>query len=56
MLDLPILIGKTDGEGITQTIDTLTDLMSKCIVHGHSRTSASATEVAGENGTMLIIN
>ena len=39
-----------------QTVDILTDIMSKCIVHVHNRTSASATEVAGENGTMLIID
>ena len=39
-----------------QTVDILTDIMSKCIVHVHNRTSASATEVAGETGTMLIID
>ena len=56
MLDLPILICKADGERLIQTIDILTDIMSMCIVHVHNRTSASATEVAGENGTMLINN
>lgn len=49
-------MSNTDAEGIIQTVDILTDIMSKCIVHVRSRTFASATDVAGENGTRLIIN
>lgn len=56
MLDLPIITGRTEGARLVQTVDILTELTSKCIVRVHSRTSASATEVAGENGTIFIIN
>ena len=52
----PLRMGNTDGEGVIQTVDILTDIMSKCIVHVRGRTVALAIEFAGENGTRLIIN
>lgn len=45
--------GNANAKFATQTVDVLTDIMSKCIVHVDGRTSASATVMAKGNGTML---
>ena len=47
-LEFLFLISNTDCECVTQTVDVLTDIMSKCIVHDHGRTSLAATVVAQE--------
>ena len=44
MLGSPFVIDDTDGKGVLQTVDALTDIMSECI-YLHGRMSASATVV-----------